>query len=160
MLPLDGGHVMHRVLDAWTKGRGERPARIISIVVASLAALAGLLNMWLWAGLLAGSLVYSNVRALSALSEREKDAPLRRVLDEAYVALRAQDAGRVLAAAGPAVQQARTPETRAEALQLVAFGLLLEGRLVEADQVIQSMPQGFIPHPELEQMRARVIARR
>src|SRR5262249_47608723 len=43
MLPLDGGNVMTHLLNALTHGRGERPARIVSIVMAALALAAALL---------------------------------------------------------------------------------------------------------------------
>jgi Zn-dependent protease len=160
MLPLDGGNVMLQVLNVLTGGRGERAARIVSIVVAALAVPAALLLMqgnW-WAALIAASFVGVNVQGLRGLAARENDAPLRPALDQAYEALNAKDGERVLAIARPVALSARTTEVRAEALQLLAFGFLLEGRVADADAAIAALPQGFAPHPSLIEMRTRFAA--
>jgi hypothetical protein len=77
------------------------------------------------------------------------------VLEQAYAALNAKDASRVLALARPIALSSRTAPVRAEALQLVAFGFLLEGRVADADAAIAALPQGFKPHPSLLEMRGR-----
>ena len=155
MLPLDGGNVMMQVLGALTRGRGERPARIVSIVVASLAIPVALLFQNWWAGILSVSFIAANVRGLRDATAREHDAPMRPALEQAYAALDAKDAARVLALARPIALSSRTAPVRAEALQLVAFGFLLEGRVADADAAIAALPQGFKPHPQLLEMRAR-----
>ena len=155
MLPLDGGNVMTQVLNAFTGGRGERPARIVSIVVASLAIPVALLFQNWWAGLLAGSFIVTNVRGLRDSKAREHDAPMHATLEQAYAALNAKDAARVLSLARPVALTSQTAPVRAEALQLVAFGFLLEGRVADADAAIAALPQGFKPHPSLLEMRAR-----
>ncbi len=71
MLPLDGGDVMAQLLNAFTRGRGERPARVASIVVAVSAALLALVSQQWWPALLAASFVRSNWQGLKALTERE-----------------------------------------------------------------------------------------
>lgn len=68
MLPLDGGNVMQQVLAMTTRGSGERPARIVSIVVGVLAGLASLKWMSFYTTLLVAMLVAQNVRALPASS--------------------------------------------------------------------------------------------
>jgi len=157
MLPLDGGNVMLQLLNAVTKGRGERPARIVSIVFAGVTIPAALvfLGSW-WICLLSVSFIASNVSALRDLSARDHDAPLRQALDQGYAALEARDAARLLAVARPLALSARSSQVRAEALQLVAFGFLLEGRLPDADAAIAALPRGFAPHASLLEMRARV----
>ena len=156
MLPLDGGNVMTQALNALTGGRGERPARIVSIVVASLAIPAALLFQNWWAGVLRGVLSYaSNVRGLRDATAREHDAPMLPALEQAYAALNANDATRVLALARPIALSSRTAPVRAEALQLVAFGFLLEGRVADADAAIAALPKGFSPHPSLLEMRGK-----
>jgi Zn-dependent protease len=159
MLPLDGGNVMTQVLNALTMGRGERPAMIISIVVAGLAALLSLRYLSFWPVLLAVSFMASNWRGLRSLSDREHDAPMRATLEQAYSALDAKDAGRILSLAQPIAAGSRTAPIRAEALQLVAFGLLLEGRVAEADAAIASLPSGFAPHASLLKLRADAALR-
>jgi Zn-dependent protease len=159
MLPLDGGNVMSSALDVVTKGRGERPARIVSIVMAALAAVLGLvvIQSW-WASLLAVLFVNTNWQGLKDLKAREHDAPMRVSLEKAYEALDAKDGQRVLAAARPVALGSQTAPVRAEALQLLAFGFLLEGRLADADAAIAALPKGFAPHPSLLDLRATVAS--
>jgi Zn-dependent protease len=65
MLPLDGGNVLHSVLDIVTHGRGARPAHIVSLVV-SVASLGAAFWMGsLWCGLLAAFFASSNWQWLS-----------------------------------------------------------------------------------------------
>jgi hypothetical protein len=156
MLPLDGGNVLALLLGAATKGRGERPAHIVSIVVAvASAGLALLFQQW-WPALLAVSFVAANWRGLQALAAREHDAPMRPGLEQAYQALETKDGERILALARPAALTSKTPQVRAEALQLMAFGFLLTGRLADADAAIAALPKGFSPHPSLTELRERV----
>jgi len=155
MLPLDGGNVMTQVLNALTGGRGERPARIVSIVLASLAIPVALLVGYWWGGLLAASFIASNVRGLRDSTARAHDAPMLPALEQAYAALNAKDGARVLSLARPIALSSRTAPVRAEALQLVAFGFLLEGRVADADAAIAALPRGFTPHPSLLEMRGR-----
>jgi stage IV sporulation protein FB len=160
MLPLDGGNVMTHGIDAATGGHGEKPARVVSLAVAGSAALFSLLHQWLWPALLAGSFVFSNWRGLKDVRAREHDAPMRASLEKAYAALDAKNGRDVLAAARPVALGAQTPPVRAEALQLMAFGFLLEGRLADADAALAALPQGFAPHPSLLELRASVAGAR
>jgi membrane-associated protease RseP (regulator of RpoE activity) len=154
MLPLDGGNVMMQVMHGLTKGRGERPARILSVAVAGLAlALAYKAQSW-WGGLLSASFIASNWRGLRDLSAREHDEPMRAALKEAYAALEAKDGPRILALARPVALQSVTAPVRAEALQLVAFGFLFDGRVADADAAIAALPPGYSPHPTLLELRA------
>jgi Zn-dependent protease len=158
MLPLDGGNAMTQILGAFTGGRGERPARIVSIVVASLAVLLALLLQNWWVGILAVWFISMNVRGLPDAAARDHDAPLKPALEQAYGALHAKDGARVLALARPVALTSRTAPVRAEALQLVAFGYLLEGSVPDADAAIAALPPGYKPHPSLLEMRARAAA--
>jgi Zn-dependent protease len=157
MLPLDGGNVLLELLNAVTKGRGERPARIVSIVFAGAAVPTAFLlyGNW-WVSLLAASFVATNVGALRDLGARDADAALRPALEQAYAALEAKDAARLLALARPVALSAKSSQMRAEALQLVAFGFLLEGSVADADAAIAALPRGFAPHASLVALRSRV----
>jgi Zn-dependent protease len=73
MLPLDGGSAMTHLLNAWTKGRGERPARIVSMAIAASSVLLSIYARWIWPALLAVSFLVSNWRGLRELSAREHD---------------------------------------------------------------------------------------
>jgi Zn-dependent protease len=155
MLPLDGGNVMAELMNVFTHGRGERPARIFSIAVAGLAALLSLRIGWWWPCLLAASFAVTNWQRLSFLKDAEADAPLRKELERAYTELEAEHGARVVAVAQPVAERARTPGVKAEALQLLAFGHLLENRVAEADAAIAALPKGFAPHPRLLELRRK-----
>lgn len=154
MLPLDGGNVMAQVLNAITKGRGERPARIVSLAVAGLAMLLAMRTQSWWGAILSMSFIASNWRGLKDVAARDHDAPMQEALRRAYEALDAKDGARVLDLARPIALQSRTDPVRAEALQLVAFGFLLDGRVLDADAAIAALPKGYSPHPSLLEMRA------
>jgi Zn-dependent protease len=158
MLPLDGGNVMFQLLNAATRGRGERPARVVSMGLAVLLGGFVMLRQlnW-WGALLALSFIAMNYQALKALKARENDEPMRSALKQAYDALDARDAERVLALARPIALTSRTAQVRAEALQLVAFGFLLEGRVADADSAIAALPDGYAPNERLLEMRAAAI---
>jgi hypothetical protein len=110
-----------------------------------------------WGALLALSFIGMNYQALKALRAREDDEPMRRTLKQAYDALDARDAQRVLALARPIALTSQTAPIRAEALQLVAFGFLLEGRVADADSAIAALPEGYRPNQRLLEMRAAAI---
>jgi membrane-associated protease RseP (regulator of RpoE activity) len=74
ILPLDGGNVLFHTLNAATHGGGERPARIISLVVAVLGVAAALATGQLFAGLLAASFAAINWRGLRALADARRGA--------------------------------------------------------------------------------------
>jgi len=156
MLPLDGGNVVMQALNAVTRGRGERPARLVSIACAAAALLLTLRTELWWSAMLSGSFIASNWRGLKDLSASEHDAPMRASLERAYAALDQKDGARILEIARPVALRSRTAPVRAEALQLLAFGFLLEGRVADADSAIAAMPPGFSPHPSLTQLRHEV----
>jgi Zn-dependent protease len=155
MLPLDGGNALAQGLNALTKGRGERPALITSMVVAVLLFPLALFLRWTGPVTLLGPIfiVVSNWRRMQALAAREHDAPLRAGLEGAYKALEAKDAEQILALARPIALGSKTPQVRAEALQLMAFGFLLSGRVEDADAAIAGLPAGFTPHASLTALR-------
>jgi hypothetical protein len=99
-----------------------------------------------------------NARGLPDAAARDHDAPLKPALEQAYDALNAKDGARVLALARPVALTSLTAPVRAEALQLVAFGFLLEGSVPDADAAIAALPPGYKPHPSLLEMRARAAA--
>jgi Zn-dependent protease len=64
VLPMDGGNVLFQSLNWLTKGHGEKPARIISSIVAAGAGLLALLNGQIYAACFAGIFAAQNVMAL------------------------------------------------------------------------------------------------
>ena len=158
LLPLDGGDVMLQLLQAMTGGRGERPARIVSMVAVVLVGLVAYRYMGWWGGVLALSFLATNYQGLQALRAREDEAPMREALRGAHEALVARDAARALSIARPLALHARSAPVKAQALQLVAFAFLLEGRVADADAAIAAMPEGYTPDPQLLATRAAAIA--
>jgi Zn-dependent protease len=72
MLPLDGGNAVMNALHWATGGHGERPARVLSMVVALLAAaISALAGQW-WPAILSAWFLSMNWRGLAELRERER----------------------------------------------------------------------------------------
>jgi Zn-dependent protease len=72
LLPLDGGNVMVQLLDGLTSGRGERPARVVSIAVSAGAIALALATRYYWGAMLALLFASDNWRALQSLRARER----------------------------------------------------------------------------------------
>jgi Zn-dependent protease len=160
ILPLDGGNVLLQVLRAFMGGGGERPARLISIGLAlaglALAVVACLITQSfgsIWPAFLAASFIASNWRGLREHAAAEHDVPIRSALAPAYAALEAKNGPRLVELARPAALTARSAPVRAEALQLLAYGFLLEGRVADADAAIAALPAGYQPHASLVSLR-------
>jgi Zn-dependent protease len=67
VLPMDGGNVLLQSLNWFTKGNGEKPARIVSLVVAVSAGLYALFVLrQTYAALFAGIFAVQNLQALRA----------------------------------------------------------------------------------------------
>jgi len=60
ILPLDGGNVLKGVIDLVTRGRGETPARAVSLLLAAFVGLFCLRYGQPWGGVLAIFFAYSN----------------------------------------------------------------------------------------------------
>jgi Zn-dependent protease len=70
ILPLDGGNVLFQVLNAVTRGRGERPARLVSLVLATLGVLLAFKLRDVFTGLVAVSFIALNWQAVRAMDDR------------------------------------------------------------------------------------------
>jgi Zn-dependent protease len=71
MLPLDGGNVTLSVLDLLTRGRGRRPAEIVSIIVAVAAGLLAYANGLYFGLILAVMFAGINASSLSKVKQQE-----------------------------------------------------------------------------------------
>ncbi|MGZ4692135.1 MAG: site-2 protease family protein [Acidimicrobiales bacterium] len=71
MLPLDGGNVTMSLLDLVTKGRGRRPAEVVSIVVGIGIGLLAYGYGFYTGALLAGMFVVMNVTSLGRVKQVE-----------------------------------------------------------------------------------------
>jgi Zn-dependent protease len=153
MMPLDGGNAMSSALQGLTGGRGEGAARIVSLAVALLALGASVMALQWYPALLCGWFLAINWRGLRDHWARQHDAPMLEPLEQAHVALQARDGARVVALARPVALKSRSEPVRAQALQLLAFGFLLEGRVEDADAAIAALPRGYAPDPSLLALR-------
>lgn len=144
LLPLDGGNVMKTTLDALTKGRGEKPARIVSIALcAALLGFAALKGQW-FLGMLAVLFGMNNLRGLRDVDTRRADAVLAPALDRAHRALQEKRGAEVIEVLRPAMLPEASPELRGMGVQLLAYAFVVERRwdeilpLVERDRELVS----------------------
>ncbi len=72
LLPLDGGNVMRSVLQILTRGRGEKPARVVSVVVAVAGLAFALKGHSVWLAFLCGLFALRNVQAFRAIGQRDR----------------------------------------------------------------------------------------
>lgn len=160
MVPWDGGHVLHAVLDKITNGRGRKPVAIVTIVLGVGAlALSALVLRQLWPAFLAIFSVAAGVRLLRA---PDAPKPIGDVLGQVGGALarlgpeliaRNVVLGRTEAAWAEAAKAIEDDvlgrETniahRAHALELEAWALLIAGRFAEAAAAADRMPATHDP---------------
>jgi Zn-dependent protease len=140
MLPLDGGNVMAHVFNAVSRGKGEVAARVVSLVVAGSLGLLAL--VWLGPSggwypiLLCGLFAAQNIRTLSLAKRLKKEEPLRRELETAVRELHTGNVRAAISSAEKIVQQAQSPDLRLEALRILAYALVAEGRWSQLMQLL------------------------
>jgi Zn-dependent protease len=127
MLPLDGGNVVRSALNGLTNGRGERGARLVSIVTGVLFLVWAALTVQLWLGAMAAFLLWMNLQGYHAADTRTADEPLARAIDKAYVALERHDGAEALALLRPVIVPQASEDLRAIGLRVYSYALLLEG---------------------------------
>jgi Zn-dependent protease len=132
MLPLDGGNVMRSTLHLVTKGRGEKPARVISILIGGLLLAWALMHRAYWLGALGAFFTWANVQgyrqADAPVRNDSADAPLAEAVEKAYVALERHDGAEAIALLRPVIVPQASEELRAIALRVYSYALLLEGK--------------------------------
>jgi len=137
MLPLDGGNVTLHTLNAMTDGRGERAARIISLVVAVGVGIAALATQWIWIVILCISFAVQNARMLGQSTKVGKDDPLRDVLAKAVGDLNTGNARSAITGAELVASNAASPELKLEALRLLSYALVADGRWSQLMQLLE-----------------------
>jgi membrane associated rhomboid family serine protease/Zn-dependent protease len=148
MLPLDGGRVMAAVLNVATRGRGDRPALILSLVVAALIAVVAFMNQFWWGAFLVVLLSAGNVRALQGQRATGRAQRLEVRLEDAYALLERRDLEGASKIGREVMAAADTPGLRAASARVVMWAKLLEGRADEAVGVIEQVPSDGV-HPLL-----------
>lgn len=148
LLPLDGGNVMRATIDAATNGRGEKPARIVSIVLcAALLGLAVLQRSW-WIGALAVMFGMTNFRALKNARTIRADTALVHAIEKAHAALEKQNGAEAIALLVPALGADVSAEVRSMGVQLLAYAYLLESEWRELLALLER-ERALVPAEEL-----------
>lgn len=145
VLPLDGGHVAHELLDAGTRGRGELPARWLSVVTAAAAGAWALTNGFVFGAVFAGFFVLDNIQAIRGRGDRDAAADLR----PAAAALSAGDTATTLALAAGVLRSARDVRARAMALELTAWAHLGDDDPAAAVAALAALPPDVAPSGHL-----------
>ena len=127
MLPLDGGNVMRSFLNIVSNGRGEKPARIVSIVIGGLLCAYALSRRELWLGALGAFFTWANIQAYRQTDSRNADGPLAQAIEKAYVALERHDGAQAIALLEPVIVPQASESLRAIALRVYSYALLIEG---------------------------------
>lgn len=136
VLPLDGGHVAHELLDAGTRGRGELPARWLSVLTAAAAGAWALTNGFVFGAVFAGFFVLDNLQAIRGRRERNAAADLR----PAAAALAAGDTATTRALARGVLEGAGDDRARAMAVELTAWAHLADDDPAAARTVLADHP--------------------
>lgn len=127
MLPLDGGNVMRSFLNIVSRGRGEKPARIVSIAMGALLCLFALTRRELWLGALGAFFTWANIQAYRQTDTRAADLPLAQAIEKAYVALERHDGAQAIELLRPVIVPQASEELRAIGLRVYSYALLIEG---------------------------------
>ena len=154
MLPLDGGNIMVATLDAITGGRGEKPARIVSMVASGSVVLAAVLTRSYLTAIFAASFVVQNYRALQSRSLMLRDEPLRRALEEAVTAINLGYGHAAIEALQPIIEQAETPQLKAEAMRALAYAYEKKGSWDELVTLLGGSLNRMLPDEELQWFEA------
>jgi Zn-dependent protease len=127
ILPLDGGNVLFLLVNRMTGGKGEKPARIVSMVFAGAAVALALYKRNPFTGFLAAIFFIQNLQSFRAVSALNQDAPLRERLKAGFGALDHGETNEAIRAGEEVVAHAAHPAIRADGVRLLAFGYLYAG---------------------------------
>ena len=137
MLPLDGGNVMRSFLHILTKGEGEKPSRIVSVIVGGMLLVAAVAIGQLWLGMLAAFFTWANITAYRQVDALKANIPLAKALEEAQNAVEHDDGAKAIEVLRPVIVPQASVELRVAALRLFCYALLLEGQWAELIPTLQ-----------------------
>jgi Zn-dependent protease len=145
ILPLDGGRVSAALWSLRTGGAGERPAHILSAVVAGGAAVFALSGGYLFGALFAGFFCAYNVSQLSTA----RNATLQQRLIDGWRTLAADDPRSAAAAAEGVLRDRPSRQVMEQAGELLAWARHAQGDDAEARAAIARLPHGSTANPFL-----------
>jgi Zn-dependent protease len=128
MLPLDGGNIMLAFFQLVSKGRGEKPARYVSMAMCVVAIAASLRFGWTWGAVLSGLFLFRNFQGLRQGDRMRAELDLYERLKEGFAALQRQDGPAAIQHAEIVLEHTGAAELRFEALRLLARARILEGQ--------------------------------
>lgn len=141
LLPMDGGNVMRSFLHIVTKGKGEKPARYISIVTGALFIAYAVYRKSLWLGFMGASFTYMNYQAIRMLSpgpsRPQVEVPVEENLRRAYEAVERHDGATAVMLLRPVLEMSLSRPKREEVMRLFAYALLIEGAWRELMLVLE-----------------------
>lgn len=141
VLPLDGGRVSAAVLNMLTGGAGQRPAHLLSAVVAGAGGIYAMSAGYLFGAVFAGFFAFYNISQVSAA----RNVTLQQGLVEGWQALRRGETRTAAAAAEAALADRPSAEVMAVAMELLAWARLAEGDRAGAQDAIAHYPHGRTP---------------
>ena len=156
ILPLDGGQVTRSVLDLVTDGRGERPARVLSVVVAGALGVWALSVDLLFAGIIGLMFAMTNITELA----RSKGSADDDEVADAVRRLLARDPRAALARLDAVLARRPRGVTLARALDLRAWSLLAMGDHAGAVSTLDRFPDGIQPSARTQGALALAEGRR
>lgn len=138
ILPLDGGCVLASALEQRRGRRGERTARVVSVVVAAGLAGAGVAVGEPYVALIAAFFGFQNWQALAAA----RDQPDLERLQAGRAALLEGDAAAAAEVAREVTAAQASPRVQTAAMELLAWSELVAGRPADAESALQRLGGG------------------
>lgn len=143
MLPLDGGRVLAALLNASTRGRGDAPALLVSLVVGAGIVVAALANGLTWVALLTVWLGANNVFALQRRRQATRDETLGGRVAEGWLRIERRDPVGAAAVAEQILARAQDDAVRAAAGHVLMWSRLMEGKTDDAVRAVEEFPAGY-----------------
>jgi stage IV sporulation protein FB len=133
MLPLDGGNITRSLLDLVTRGKGRRPAEVLSVVMAVGLGLVALSAGFFFGAVLAGLFAFMNISSLARVKTEELGDELS-FGHRALIEHRPADAERV---AQEVLAKKPAGETLRWSSELLGWARLWQGDQAGAEAAVQ-----------------------
>ncbi len=150
ILPLDAGHALVAILDRATNGRGEQPARWLSIGFAAVLGLVAIHFQMTFLGFLSGIVAFQNAQALRGLNAKNRESIARARLQAAFEAIERGETRTVVGHCRAVLSESTRPEARREAVRLLAYAYASTEAWGELMEVLESGGLVALEDGELE----------
>lgn len=150
ILPLDGGNVVRSTIELITRRPGDRPAQVLSVVVAALVAVLALRFGQIWSAFLAIWFGYSNVTALMERSRESEDATVLADLDAAWREVEEGRGADAVEAIERVQRAARSKSAKRRAAEALVYAHLQSRDAERATKAFGTYVALYGAHPYLE----------